>query len=270
MTVTTNKRISGNLDGVMSLEGDGSLQLGGETLTSAQRASVRAGIGAAAISDTAEQLFSLSYPMILAPSGSFSSTDGQFILGTALPAIPNGTVGDGGSAKIYLPAGAGGLAAGWHSATFSSTTVGQLVGAPVTTASAWTQSTSQVTAISVLIPGDSALSTGSVEIETATSNNGGAGVKSVRYGIDSASGVYVFQNTTALSTRGLVKVKNRGAKNKNVVTNNAGQFSGTSAACQTTSFDFSADRTLQVALQINTATDYNILELLDIVVTKGQ
>lgn len=45
MTVTTNKRISGNLDGVMSLEGDGSLQLGGETLTSAQRASVRAGIG---------------------------------------------------------------------------------------------------------------------------------------------------------------------------------------------------------------------------------
>jgi len=49
MTVTTNKRISGNLDGVMSLEGDGSLQLGGETLTSAQRASVRAGIGVATL-----------------------------------------------------------------------------------------------------------------------------------------------------------------------------------------------------------------------------
>lgn len=213
--------------------------------------------------------FSLPYPLILVPSGTFGDTAGNFTLGTALPAVPNGTVPGGGNAMIYLPAGAGGLAAGWYAATFSSTTAGQLVGAPVTTATAWTQTTSQITALTINIGAGSLGPNGCLDVETATSNNNSAGVKTIRWGVNASTGAYVFQNTTALSTRGRVRVRNRGAQNKNVMTNNAGQYSGVSSACQTTAIDFSVASNVQIALQLNTATDYNILELADLTITYG-
>lgn len=83
-------------------------------------------------------------PVILPSDGTLNAT-GQLTLTTALPSTPVGVVG------VYLAANSG-LPAGVYQASFSSSTVCQLVGAPATTPGAYATPLAEVVLAAFTIP----------------------------------------------------------------------------------------------------------------------
>lgn len=110
-------------------------------------------------------------PMIQLSSCTLDATGG-FSLVTALGVQPTGNT------SVYLTASSG-LTAGWYTATWSSTSAGQITGNPATTAGAYAGTTSEITAFTLTIPGGLLGIGGEIEVSPymAGASNGTANNK---------------------------------------------------------------------------------------------
>lgn len=200
------------------------------------------------------RVFGSTQPQIVLPSGNFTNTSGAFALGTALTLIPNGAISGGGNAWVYLPAGAGGLTGGWYAATFSSQTVGRLVGNPTTTATAWTQSTSAIEVTPITIPGGVLGPEGIVQFDLSFRNNNSASSKSYRAGIGGVSGAMLLTNTTVQVARAQNRMSNRS------LTTQTWTADVGASATAINPVDTASQWQYRISIQLAAATDWAMIE----------
>ena len=194
-------------------------------------------------------------PVVLAPSGTWTSTDGALTLGTALTYVPSGVV------QICLAA-SGIVAAGLYWATFSSTTACQVytdaagTQKPVTTAGAYTASTAEQTLVSVTVPGGAMGPNGALKVLTSVTPVSNGNSKIVRTRFD---GQLVPPSAVTFSTNGgatLCMIRNRGVGSQ-VFSAAVGTASSTPSFG---SVDTTVDRALTVTGQLSVPTDWIIYE----------
>lgn len=196
-------------------------------------------------------------PVILLPSGAVNSS-GQFTLTTPLPYVPTGTV------KVYVFAGVG-IAAGLYSATFSSTTVCQLVGNPVTTAGAYAGGTTEVAMATIQIPGMAIGISGAIRISCASATLNSATSKTTRCRLGGASGGLLSSSTTAAGHSFSGLIKNKAAHNSQVwMTQSTASYTP-----NYTGVDSSSDLSLTFNCQLGVSTDYIILECYTVEILPG-
>lgn len=205
-------------------------------------------------------------PLILPSSGS-SNASGQITLTTALPYQPVGVV------QIYLPAAVvvGDATGGMKSVIFSSTTVCQIVGNPVTANGAYTQSTGAVVLGAVgLVPGNAMGANGGLRINIGSTvpNNANGKSQSISLG-----GTTVLTEAGLVSTAGIgqtLELMNRGSVGAQWLryryTKSTGQ-SGVATAAQST--DTSVAQALTFSAQLAVATDYIIVDAYTVEVLPG-
>lgn len=190
-------------------------------------------------------------PIILPSSGSSNAT-GLITLTTALPYQPSGVV------QVWLPAGVvvGDATGGLYSATFSSTTVCQLAGAPTTANAAYTQVTTAVTLASLTVPGNVMGANGMLRVAPHWSVPGNANTKTgtVMFGGVTFGGL---SNTTNISDSREIRIRNRGALNVNIgfVHCSAQNFAPIYRVVDT-----GQNQALALMATLSVATDYMILE----------
>lgn len=213
-------------------------------------------------------------PIGIAPSGTMGA-NGAVTLGTAL------NVTYSGGLWLYLPAGAAyaGSIAGFYWTVMSSTTVGTVYGdtytpgtnspnipaspTPIVDAGpgAFTGLTTEITAVSVLLPGGSLGKNGQLVVETYTQSTNSAGnkISTTKLGGVSLESRY---NTTDTSPSQRITYMNRGSEarqTKNRAASTIG-FMPPGVAAVDTTVDTSVDQTLTFTLQKPTAaTDWQIL-----------
>ena len=189
-------------------------------------------------------------PIILCSSGNFNAT-GQLTLTTALPYTPTGTV------LVYIFAG-NGLTAGLYSATFSSTTVCQLVGNPTTTSGAYAGGTTEATLATVTILGGSLGNNGKIRDTTLIQIPNNANNKILNERLN-AQELGSFTFTTSSYARSIMETVNQGnpAVNLSTFFTNIG---GGSANFRRLTVDTTQNQTLTLAGTLAVATDYIILE----------
>lgn len=190
-------------------------------------------------------------PVILLPAGTVNGS-GQITLGTALPYVPSGVV------WVYVFAGIG-LAAGLYQATFSSTTVCQLVDNPATTAGAYAGGTGTVNLVNAVVPGGAMGPNGAVRITgfAYTVNNANSKAVSTLF----AGGLY--SGSTLAATLGMyfgATIRNRGSQQAQITHSNLNMFGTTGIAQVLGTADTSKNQTLAIQVQSSVATDYIILE----------
>lgn len=199
---------------------------------------------------------------LLAPSGTFNDTTGNFTLGTALLFVPNGVTPGGGNCYMYLPAGAGGLAgAQYYEVNFTSTTVGQIVGAPTTTATAWTGAVGIITSNTIVVPANSIGPNGRVTVEILYRNNNSGTAKSIRGGVGgaTATGWFVSQSLTTTGGRLLPLVQAKGALNRQIGGLDSAQINIGSIP-NYFSVDTSSPWNLNISVQSAAVTDWVLIE----------
>lgn len=223
------------------------------------------------LSDAPVSLAKSAVPVIVAPNGTIA-TNGVVTLGTALPLIYT-------AAWVRFPADAvvGGLA-GLYYVVFSSTTVGQVytnfvsgaaaftpyvpatLVAAVGSNAAYTQAVATAFNLAnVTVPADLMGANGSLKVSVFTSNNNSINDKIVEAKLSTAVLLSALATTSvALETE--KKITNRGVVNKQLIhaSENLGVFSAvapTQAAINT-----AAAQSLVITGNIETATDYIILE----------
>lgn len=203
-------------------------------------------------------------PYLLAPSGTFSDTSGAFTLGTALTVVPNGATPGGGNCWMYLPAGAGGLAAGWREAFFATASAGYLIGLPATTATAWTGATGAIPLPPISIPGGALGPNGNALLLLIGRNNNSAGTKTFRGGVGGASsGLWNLSSTTVTGLRSMPIIQCRGATNKQIGGPESGQIgSGPIAAYM--AVDTAAPWLITPSLQCAAVTDWAMYDFLSV------
>lgn len=197
-------------------------------------------------------------PLILPSSGS-SNASGQITLTTALPYQPVGVV------QIYLPAAVvvGDATGGMKSVIFSSTTVCQIVGNPVTANGAYTQTTgADLTLSANTVPGGSMGANGALRYFAKWSFLNNANNKSTKQNM---GGQVIGANSNA-GTVSLIEphvLQNRGTQAAQIggyfgfqatvgANNNAGMGKYT--------IDTSTNQPFLQTGQLAVATDYLILE----------
>lgn len=198
-----------------------------------------------------------SSPVILLPSGAVNAS-GQFTLMTALPYTPSGTV------NVYVFAGVG-LTAGLYQATFSSTTVCQLVGSPATTAGAYAGGTTEVVMATTAVPGMAIGTNGAIRISCASATLNSATAKTTRCRFGGASGGLLSSSTTASGHSFSGLIKNKAAYSSQVwMTQSTAPYTP-----NYTSVDSSSDQSLTINGQLGAATDYIILECCTVEIMPG-
>jgi hypothetical protein len=192
-------------------------------------------------------------PTILPSSGSSNAT-GQITLTTALPSQPAGTV------QVWMPAGVvvGDATGGLYPAVFSSASVCQLVGNPVTANAAYTQTTSAVGLVSVSVPGGVMGANGSLRIspQWTIPNNANNKTMTARFGGQSAA---VWLDTTVVQETRDVRIRNRGSLLAQITSSFVG-YATTSTAPISLTVDTSQAQAAVLQAQLAVATDYVILE----------
>lgn len=207
-------------------------------------------------------LFAQSAVPIIVPSSGTSDAVGGITFTTALSFQP------GVACSIWLPngvvtAGSAGTGARLYPVVFSSTTVCQIQGTGIVTANgAYTQSITGLTIVSMTIPGGSMGNNGSQRINYSMSYNNSAGTKQMTL---IRGGLWTHQiiGSTTQWAEAIVSTKNRGVQNRqlNSKTGSPGTVIGQNSSTDLyTSVDTSVDHALNFAAQLNTATDYIILE----------
>ena len=215
-------------------------------------------------------LYDSSIPFILPSSGTMGN-NGALTVTTALQTTYT-------NAYVYLPANAivAGSAAGWYYAVFSSTTLATVYnntytsGTPTIPASptafsttgpgAYTQTTAQITGITVPVIGNTFGLTGGLNCCFSNALNNSASNKSILpyYG---SSGFHQGNNiTTQYQLIEIAYIKNRNLTNKQIgycITSVPGAFAG---LLQQTTVDSTATQNFALRIQLSNATDYIVVE----------
>ena len=200
----------------------------------------------------------VGWPTVMVSSGTSNAT-GQLTLTTALSYRPLGPT------RVRVPAGVvvGDATGGLYAATFSSTTVCQLTGSPVTANAAFTQTTgSAVTLASVAIPGGLMGLNSQLQIRSRWTTLNNANVKTA--GIQLGAGAALFGSLASNLTSSLVaEISNRGSLAVQGLTPSslATPFGlSTTAAVAEGTTNTAVDTTLVFTINNAVATDFVILE----------
>lgn len=204
-------------------------------------------------------------PIIVPSSGSSNGT-GQITMTTALPYVPSGTV------QVCLPAGVvvGDATGGLYSATFSSTTVCQLAGSPVTANAAYTQRLTSYTAVTVAVPGGTMGANGALQYDVHFTGPNNANAKSwaILYGGQSQAVGGNF--TTGLGGGVEGKTVNRNNTSAQVgYSLGAYGGSGGGGAVSYGSVDSTVAQNFTITVNLAAATDYMILEAYGLTAIPG-
>jgi hypothetical protein len=223
---------------------------------------------------------SCGIPVIVVPTGTIDGA-GNITLGTALAVTYS-------NAWIYLPAGAiSGGSAGLYFAKFTTTTVGivytnynagtlftpNIPTAPVAAVGvgAYTQTTAaDLSLIAVTIPGGSMGLCGGVEVKAGWSALNNANAKTLKYnfaGVSFGGGAISLAGITgAWLVRGFY---NRGVANAQIALASSSIGSYGSAGSIAMAISTSVDQVVSLTANLAVATDYVVLESLNITTTAG-
>lgn len=208
-------------------------------------------------------------PIGIAPTGNFAA-NGAWTSGTALGATYSGGI------WLYFAAGKPfvGSAAGFYWTVMTNTTVGTVytnTHTPGTNSSdipasptaivgagqgANTGVTSEITAVSVTVPGGLMGKNGGARLEVFGSNNNSGGTKAIQAKL-STTQVGYQQQTTGVAWRIIAFPQNSGVLNSQNAPR-ANTIGSSTSALHVASIDTSVDVSLSVSLQLNTATDWCI------------
>lgn len=228
------------------------------------------GVRFAPISNALRLYCSSGLPFVLPSSGTISNTEGGVTAGTAFDYVI-------GPSYTYFPANAlfTSSPAGWYYTNWTAATIGTVYAdtytngtpripsapTPLTTvAGAYTQTTGfAVIGPNVVVPGNSMGDNGCIEWQRVVNNNNSAGQKIYNTYLGGVNFQGLTQ-TTNPKEAGEGTLKNRGRKTAQVAANAAHGDNNNASAITKLSLDTSQNQVLSMSLQLQTATDFAIIE----------
>ena len=217
----------------------------------------------------------------------FTGTRGLFTLSAA---ILSGVYAMLQGCYLYLPAGAGGLAAaGWYWATFSSDTAGEVfqetyvqngstpkwiaspTAHPNLTSGRITQTTNEITAVSFVMPGGSLGPNGSARMYWKQLATSSGNTKSVRYKAGSTIIANTDIATSHLDSDIETSIQNSGTVGKQIRSRPNGPLgmSFISYGLDHTAVDTEIDQTITGTMKLNANTDHLVAIFRSFIVTYG-
>lgn len=200
-------------------------------------------------------------PVIILPAGTVNGS-GQFTLGTALNYVPSGVV------LVYVFAGIG-LVAGLYPATFSSTTVCQLVGNLATINGAYAGGISEVNLSSPVVPAGAIGPNGKIKAEAWWSSNN----TDTKSALIKFAGQTIVSNSfgslfTTIGLRQFAEIANRGAQNVNVYNSSVG-WGAVPVGFTQSLIDTSVPQVITFSAVLTSASDWLILDSYTVEVIPG-